>query len=62
MFMGISAMDAYLEANPHMETFPCGAPMIGDPVRMMGHKMDSRWSEMLRTMKKKNPGSTIRDR
>lgn len=63
-FMGISERDRFLEANPHIEPRVHGAPMIGDPGRLMGNgkKLPETYRQMLKTMKKRNPGSTINDR
>lgn len=51
----MSDLDAYKEGNPHLEQ------VIGVPTMISGHnfKPDSNFREVLKRIKKSNPGSNI---
>lgn len=58
-FMSISAFDQYLLDNPHIESFPTGAPPTLDPVRLGRIKPDEGFRDVLRNMKHQQRGTTI---
>ena len=58
VLMKISELDAYKEANPHLETI-ISAPMICDPVRVGVRKPDSGFKEVLQKIHEKTPKSQL---
>ena len=54
-FMKISELDAFREANPHLETV-IGAPAICDPVRIGVTKKDTGFKEVLQKINERVPG------
>ncbi|MDA8752488.1 hypothetical protein N9M52_00610 [bacterium] len=59
--MSISTMEQFDIDNPHMKKI-IHAPAIGDSARLGIKKHDSGFNDLLKDIKKKNAGSTIRDR
>ena len=57
-FMTISSMEELLEKNPHIRQIP-GAPQIVSGVSSGRNKPDSGFRDLLKTIKKANPGSTV---
>ena len=60
-FMSISTMEQFEKDNPHMKKV-IHAPALGDAMRLGVRKTDDSFNDLLKTMKKSSPGSTIRDR
>lgn len=56
--MKIAELDAYREANPHLETI-ITAPMVCDPVRVGARKPDTGFKEVLQKIHERSPGSTL---
>lgn len=54
-FMKISELDAFREANPHLQSI-ITAPMICDPVRVGARKMDTGFKEVLQKINERVPG------
>lgn len=59
--MSIADMEQFDIDNPHMKKI-IHAPAIGDAMRLGVRKTDDSFNDLLKTMKKNSPGSTIRDR
>ena len=59
--MSIADMQQFDLDNPHMKKI-IHAPAIGDSARLGIKKHDSGFNDLLKDIKKKNAGSTIRDR
>lgn len=57
-FMTISGMEDFLKENPLWDVRP-SAPGIGYNYPVKSSKPDSRWKEVLTSIKNRNPGSTI---
>lgn len=57
-FMSISEMEAKLAEHPTWDVM-CGAPVIGDPVRLGRVKLDTHWNEHLKAIKRASPGSKM---
>lgn len=55
----ISEMEAYLEANPHLELGVTGAPGFGDMWRLGMKKPSDAFRDRLKDIKKKHRGSVI---
>jgi hypothetical protein len=58
-FMGISAREEYLKENPNLETLICGAPSIGDSVRLGIRKSDNGFKEVLQKIHSRTAGSNL---
>jgi hypothetical protein len=58
-FMGISAMEKYLEENPHIEQLVNGFPMMCDPTRVGIKKPTSNFRDRLKDIKKSHWKSNI---
>jgi len=53
--MGISEMEQFILDNPHIETFPNGAPMLHSGRGLGGGlKVDNGFNDLLKTIKKGN--------
>jgi len=59
--MSIADMEQFDIDNPHMKKI-IHAPAIGDAMRLGVRKIDDGFNDILKTVKKNNPGSTIRDK
>lgn len=57
-FMTISSMEEHLENNPHIRQVP-GAPQIVSGVSSGRNKPDSGFRDILKTIKKRHPKSTV---
>jgi hypothetical protein len=57
-FMTISSMEELLEKNPHIRQVPA-APQIVSGVSAGRNKPDSGFRDILKTIKKKHPRSTV---
>lgn len=57
--MSIADMEQYLKDNPHIKWVPTGSPPILDSVRLGVKKPDEGFRDILRQVKRKNPGSTV---
>jgi hypothetical protein len=57
-FMTISSMEELLENNPHIRQVPA-APQIVSGVASARSKPDSGFRDLLKTIKKNNPKSTV---
>lgn len=57
-FMTISSMETLLAENPHIRQVP-GAPQIVSGVASARNKPDSGFRDLLKTIKKNNPRSTV---
>jgi hypothetical protein len=55
--MKISERDPYLAANPDVEQLVHGAPMIGTST--LTRKPDSAFRDVLKSIKRRNRGSTV---
>ena len=51
-------VEKYVEANPHINWL-CGAQPTADPIRLGRTKTDDNFKDLLKTIKKGNPKSTI---
>ncbi|MDB4786113.1 hypothetical protein OAG36_00095 [bacterium] len=60
-YMSISSMEEFEKDNPHMKKI-IHAPALGDAMRLGVRKTDDSFNDLLKTIKKNNSGSTIRDR
>ncbi len=60
-FMSISDMEQFEIDNPHMKKM-IQAVTFGDSARMGIRKIDDGFNDILKSVKKNNPGSTIRDK
>lgn len=60
-YMSISSMEEFEKENPHMKKV-IHAPAIGDSVRMGVRKTDEGFNDLLKSIKKNKPGSTIETR
>ena len=58
--MKISERDDFLKSNPNLIQLVNGFPGIGDPIRLGRVKPDSQFTDLLKKVKRNNPGSTIR--
>lgn len=59
-FMGIQEAEDYLKKNPNVTRLVNGAPRIGDPNRVGTRtKPDEGFREVLRNIKRMNPGSNM---
>ena len=56
--MTISSMETLLAENPHIRQIP-GTPSIVSGVSSGSNKPDSGFRDLLKTIKKANPGSTV---
>lgn len=54
--MKIAELDAYKEANPHLERYITTAPTMGDPVRLGLRKPDAGFKEVLQKISDRTPG------
>lgn len=59
LFMKISERDQYLKDNPDVEQLVHGFPGLSDPVKLGRKKPDQGFREVLRKIKKQNPGSNM---
>lgn len=59
--MSISERDSFLENNPDVRQLIVSAPSFASAERLGLKKADSEFRSMLKYIKKRNPGSTIRD-
>ena len=59
--MSISTMEQFDIDNPHMKKI-IHAPALGDAMRLGVRKIDDGFNDILKSIKKDNPGSTIRDK
>ena len=59
--MSIADMEQFDIDNPHMKKI-IHAPAIGDAMRLGVRKIDDSFNDILKSIKKENPGSTIRDK
>lgn len=57
--MSISAKEAFLIANPHIQQIFTRAPPIGDIHRLGMKKPHDGFRDVLRNIKKLNPGSKV---
>jgi hypothetical protein len=57
-FMSISAMETLLAENPHIKQI-IGAPLIVTGVASGRNKPDSGFRDILKTIKKRHPRSTV---
>lgn len=57
-FMSISSMETYLQENPHIKQV-IGAPLIVSGVSAGRNKPDSGFRDILKTIKKRHPRSTV---
>ena len=57
-FMSISDMEQFEIDNPHMKKI-IHAPALGDAMRLGVRKTDQGFNDLLKTIKKSKPGSTI---
>ena len=57
-FMSISEMETYLEENPHIRQ-EIGTPLIVSGVSSGKNKPDSGFRDILKTIKKRHPRSTV---
>lgn len=55
----ISSMEQYLKDNPDMEIVISGLPPLIDPLRLGLVKPPTGFSEVLRNIDKRTPGSTM---
>ena len=55
----IAEMEKLLADRPHIQWVPAGAPPILDSVRLGIKRPDSGFRDILKQIKKKNPGSTV---
>lgn len=53
-FMSISALDIYLQENPHVTQLVNGAPAIGDSIRLGLKKPDSSFRDILKNVKREH--------
>jgi hypothetical protein len=53
-FMTISERTSYLRENSHIEQLFNGGPSIGDPIRLGRTKVDPRFKDLLKKIKKNN--------
>lgn len=60
-FMSIADMEQFELDNPHMKKI-IHAPALGDAMRLGVRKIDDGFNDILKSIKKDNPGSTIRDK
>jgi predicted nucleic acid-binding Zn ribbon protein len=60
-YMSISSMEEFEKENPNMKKV-IHAPAIGDAVRMGVRKTDEGFNDLLKSIKKNKPGSTIKTR
>ena len=51
-------VEKWIEENPHINWL-CGTPPTADPMRIGRMKPDSNFTDLLKTIKKGNPKSTI---
>jgi len=58
MFLSISERDTFLKENPEYDQ-AVTSPIIGDPVLHGRVKPDKEFTNLLKTIKKSNHGSTI---
>lgn len=59
--MSISARDSFLENNPTVRQLIVSAPSLASVERLGIKKPDREFRDMVSYIKKRNPGSTIRD-
>jgi len=52
-------VEEWIEENSHINWL-CSAPSMADPMRMGITKPDDGFKDLLKTIKKGNPGSTIK--
>ena len=57
--MTISSLDEYLRENPHLRQMVCGAPGIGDPIRLGLRKPDGAFREAVSHVKRSHYGNNI---
>jgi hypothetical protein len=57
--MSMSEHDQYLKDNPHLVQQFVSAPGIGDSARLGLRKPDDSFRDVLRSIKKRNPRSTV---
>lgn len=57
----IAQRDSFLENNPDVQQLIVSAPSFGSVERLGLKKPDQSFREMVSYIKKRNPGSTIRD-
>jgi hypothetical protein len=60
-FMSISTMEQFELDNPHMKKI-IHAPALGDAMRLGVRKTDEGFNDLLKSIKKNKPGSTIETR
>lgn len=59
LFLRISELDPYKEANPHLEQLVNGAPMLACPIRLGVTRPDDDFKNRLKEIKGSHRGSTI---
>lgn len=57
--MSMAEHDQYLKDNPHLVQQFVSAPGIGDSARLGLRKPDDSFRDVLRSIKKRNPRSTV---
>ena len=58
--MRIAELDAFKEANPHLERTITQAPALGDPTKLSStRKYDSGFKEVLQKIHERTPGSEL---
>jgi hypothetical protein len=57
--MSMSEHDQYLKDNPHLVQQFVSAPGIGDSARLGLRKPDDSFRDVLRSIKRRNPRSTV---
>lgn len=58
-FMRISELDEYKASHPELEQLVNGAPGLSDPVRLGLIKPSDGFRDVLKNIKKNNPGNNI---
>ena len=57
--MSISERDEFVKNNPHLTQLVNGFPGLSDPVKLGRKKPDDGFRDLLKSVKKRNRGSTI---
>ena len=60
-FMKMSEYDNFMKANPQLERYYNTVPNICDPVRIGVRKMDNGFKEVLESIHRRTPGSTLNE-
>lgn len=58
-FMRISELDEYKASHPELEQLVNGSPGLSDPVRLGLKKPSDGFRDVLKNIKKNNPGNNI---